>query len=383
MISVDLRAAVLEQGQPAYMIHPGKNYHLFAAFLGQGVVAPDLPLLSIPDGMNPRSHKSLETQIVRARGIRDWLAMNSTQRAETEIKVPLSDYADQKVRRYHDSYVDHMNSILWDLPEGSVIFVPNSDLAGTGFFCELESRMLPRKRFVGSREAKRFEYLGRPVRNIERVPMRFVPPEILDSKTRQSVVTQLDEELSERVFRLYYGSFSVVGGVTQVEIDIPSERFRPVDATVLSGVANVMESNLQRFEAGEMEATDFVDALFLAFDEAELQLHARLNSPGIVQIAAKSVTPMLMSVLVCLSGHATAQELADEAAARAQDNAPAVRAINLTNSKCPLDVECPRLIENRLFGILDMMGEDEIARVCERVEQFKQRTGATTDAQVE
>lgn len=213
--------------------------------------------------------------------------------------------------------------------------------------------------------------------------MRFVPPEILDAKSRHSIVTRLDADLSERVFRLYYGSFAIREGVSQVEVDIPTDVFRPADATILSGVANLLEDNLQKLERGELEPTHFVDALFLAFDQAELQLHARLASPGIVQVAAKSLTPMLLSVLLALSGSATGQEIAQEATSRANPPENAERTVNIKNSKCPDDDEFPRLIEDRLFGILNMMGEDEISRVCERVQQFKQRTQATTDAVVE
>ncbi len=383
MITVDLRTAVLEEGQAAYMVHPGKNYHLFGAFLGQHVIAPDMPELSFRDGSNPANARNLDAQINRARALRDWLALPSAERKQTEYDTALGLYVDHKKRRFHDSYIEHMSLILWELPEGTVVFVPNPDLAGKGFFCELEAPTNARKKFRGLREAKRFEYLGRPVRNIQRVPMRLIPPEILESKNRQSIVTELDAELSERIFRLYYGSFSIKGGISQVEIDIPSKVFRPADASVLSGVANLFEDNLQKLERGEVNATVLVDALFLAFNEAELQLHARLNSPGIVQVAARSVTPALLSVLISLAGNVTAQEINAEALARAQGAVDNGLSIKVINTRCADDDTYPRLIEDRLFGILNMMGEDEIRRVCERVEEFRARTNASTDAVLE
>lgn len=365
------------------MIHPGKGYHLFAPFLGHGVVSPDMPELSVKDGTDPEKDKTIDTQIKRARVLREWLDLKESERQDTEYSTQLGDYVGDERRRFHDSYVDNISLILWGLPEGTVVFVPNSDLSGQGFFCELEDPKKERKKFKGVGKAKDFHYLGRPVRNIKRVPMRLVPPEILKSKTRQSIVTELDDNLSERVYRLYYGSFSMLGGVTQVEVDIASKIFRPADAAILSGVANVFEDNLQKLERGETTATDLVDALFIAFDEAELMLHARLNSPGIVQIAAKSITPMLLSVLIALAGNASAEEIANEADARMRGGDNAELSVNVSNTKCPEDDQFPRLIEERLFGILDMMGEEEIARVCERLEQFKQRTHATTDAVVE
>lgn len=383
MHSVDLQTAILEQKQRAYMVHPGKGYHLFSPFLGHGVISSDLPELIVPDGTSPRDSGNIDSQVNRARALRDWLDLNEAERRTTEYSVALGDYVEQEKRRYHDSYIDNTALILWDLPEGTVVFVPNSDLSGHGFFCELGAPDEPRKVFLGAGKAKAFKYLGRPVYNIKRVPMRLVPPEILEAKSRQSVVTELDGGLSERVYRLFYGSFSMKEGVTQVEVDIPGAIFRPADAAILSGVANLVEDNLQKLERGERTATEFVEALFLAFDESELMLHARLNSPGVVQIAARSVTPMLLSVLLALSGEVSAQEIADEARMRAQGETRGALSINVKNTKCPEDEEFPRLIEDRLFGILDMMGEEEIIRVCDRLGEVKERTQANTDAVVE
>lgn len=380
MYTIDLRTAVIEADRCAYMVHPGKDYHLFGAFLAHDVIAPDLPELTLKDGVSPITQSGLDLQIKRARELRDWLALSEADRKKSPYTKKLTDYANLDKRRYHDSYRDNANLMLWELPEGAVVFVPNSDLAGQGIFCELGSPQASRKTFKGAGKARDFNYLGRPVRNIQRVPMRFIPPEILEAKSRQSIVTELNDELSERIFRLYYGSFSVVGGVTQIEVDIPSASFSPADAAVLSGVANLFEDNFQKFESGELNATKFVDALFLTFDEAELQLHARLNSPGIVQIAAKSMTPLLVSAFMALSGVATAKEIHHEAQSRSAVGSAATQSVNVINTSCPKDKQFPRLIEERLFGILDMMGEDEIERVCERFDQLKKRTNATTDA---
>jgi hypothetical protein len=374
LLKVNLNAAVLKQDQRAYMIHPGKGYHLFAPFFGKGVIAPDLPELIIPDGKKPSKIKNIDAQIVRARALRDWLSLNSTEREKTEVSTKLTDYESTNTRRFHEAYKEHLTLILWQLPKGTVVFVPNVDLAGNGFFCELESRKAARVQFNGAREAKRFRYLGRPVKNIKSVSMRLIPPEILASKTRQSVVTKLDSYESERIFRLYYGSYSMIGGMTQVEVDIPTKLFRPADANVISGLANLMEDNLQKFERGEINATTFVDALFLAFDDAELQIHARLNSEGILQLAAKSISPMLFSVFIAISATHTPQQVVAEIRAHT---------VNVMNSKCPDDDQYPRLIEERLYGILDMMAENEIVEVCERTKDFLERTGASTDATLE
>lgn len=372
MIRVDLNAAYIPADQKTFMLHPGKNYHLFGAFLNHGAVSSDLPNLELQNGRDPLGVANINTQIIRARALRDWLALSEDGRQQTEVRTQLADYADESTKRFHDYYREQLQDILWNLDKGTVLFVPNRDLGRLGFFCELEAPNMARVKFNGPGAAQNFLYTGRQVKNIKQVPMRLVPPEILEEKNRTSILTELDSELSERIFRLYYGTFAIENGTCQAEIEVPSENFRPADATVLSALANVLEDNLQKLEREELQPTEFLDSIFLAFDEAELQLHARLNSEGVVQIAARSVTPLLASVFLSLVGVASAQQILDETA---------TRTLTIENSQCPEDDQYPRLIEERLFGIVDMLGEDQITLICDRVQELRERTGASTQAE--
>lgn len=381
LLTIDLNTPIIEENQKAYMVHPGRHYRLFGRFLRNHAIAPDLPELSVPDGKDPRSVADLDEQIFRARAIRDWLALPKDKRAETEVPtIDLNHYKSNdefNKRAYHDNFIDNMRLILWGIPKNSTIFIPNPDLAGSGFFCELHSADEKRISFHGSLEAKPFKYLGRPIKNIKHVPMRLIPPEILAEKSRQSIVTMFDNEQSEKLYRLYYGSFSINNSITQIEIDIPSSIFRPADSNIVNGAANFFEDNIQKLEKGEINPTTFLDALFIAFDDTELQLHARLNSEGVVQIAAKSVSPLVLSILIFLAGEVSADDLVAELNNRKAHGISSQ--IKVINTKCSEDSEYPRKIENRLFGVLDMMGEQDLRLVCERLAEFKKRTGATTD----
>ena len=371
MIKIDLNAAIISSGQNAYMLHPGKNYHLFTTFARNDALSADLPNLVLLDGQAPNRAFEFDAQLNRARALRDWLALSEVDRAKVEVSEDIESYIGKDKRRYHDSYSENLHHLLWSIPEGNVFFVPNPDLSGRGFFCELENATQSRKIFRGQRLAKKYSYVGRPIRNLKWVPMRLIPPEVLEAKSRQTVITEFDKIISEKLYRLYYGSFCVNGDITQMEFDVNTKNFRPTDSNIINALANFFENNLQRLENGETVAVSLLDSVFLSYDEKELQMHARLNSEGVLQIAAKSVSPMVLSAFIALTSVASAQDIVS----KVKD-----RSIRIENSGCPLDDEYPRLIEKRLFGIVDMMGEEDLASICDRIKQLTLNNKITADA---
>lgn len=377
-IRIDLASPVIKADQPVYMLHPGKGYHLFGGFLANSTIATDLPNLDLFDGLSPNRAENIDAQISRSRAMRDWLNLNESQRASTIVDLDLKKYLTESKRRYHDSYIENLVEILWNFPTGTVVFVPSPDLSMSGFFCELKPNTENRVKFKGNGAARDYTYLGRPVDNIKKVDMRLIPKEILDSKSRQSVITELDGTLSERMYRLYYGSFIISGGIHQIEVDVPSDTFRPGDSNIVNALANMIEDNLQKsFDpavAPKTGATSLEDAAFMAFDGSELQMHARLNSQGVLQIAAKSITPLLVSIILSLGTQASSQEIFD-----ALKNTQ----ITVENSRCPMDKDFTKSVEKGFYSVIQMMGEKNVADICRRVTQLRDRTKVTTDTRVQ
>lgn len=156
MITFDLKTPIVSADQPFYMLHPGKNHHLFDKFIEHQCVSMDLPNLEIEDGVSPSKEKTIDELIHRSRAIRDWLAQNSEVRKSTEVPLELDEYRVDKPRYFHESFKETLTTILWDLPEGTQIFVPNPALYKDGFFCELQGNREDRVRFSGYRYSDQF-----------------------------------------------------------------------------------------------------------------------------------------------------------------------------------------------------------------------------------
>ncbi|NVJ92479.1 MAG: hypothetical protein HWE34_12515 [Methylocystaceae bacterium] len=371
MLHFDLNIPVIPAGQNVYMLHPGKNYHLFDRFKEYSCVSADLPGLDLLDGKSPALSERIDMQIRRARAMRDWLAMNAHDRKKNTYETDLDEFAKEDPRRFHNSYKETLIDLLWTIPAGTPIFVPSTSMLKKGFFCELGKASAPRVTFNGERSAKDFVYTGRPVVNIKQVDMRLVPPDVLEEKNRNSILTELDFESSEKMLRLFYGSFAIQGDLIQTEINIPSDVFRPADANIINGFTNYLEENLQRLENGVIDPADMLSSFFMAFDEAELRIHARLNSKGVVQVAAKTVAPYLLAFFLAIPEGLATEEIVRELA---NNN------FQVSNSKCEADVETPRLIKERLFDIVSMFGEDQVIDICNRISELKARTGASVKA---
>lgn len=96
MLHFDLRMPIIPLDQPVYMLHPGKNYHLFDSFKEYKCVSTDLPNLEINNGSDPLSRKNIDLQIKRARAMRDWLALNETERKKESYSTDEKDYFDKE-----------------------------------------------------------------------------------------------------------------------------------------------------------------------------------------------------------------------------------------------------------------------------------------------
>ena len=154
-IKIDLRIRTLGSDHKAYMIRSGKEYHLFGRFIEKEAVAPDLPELSITDGMAPLDDPTIDDQIKRARALREW-AMLPYSRSDVKPTTDLEFYGDQLKKSHHRMFVNTAQHVLWEVPTGSLIYVPNPSFLGDGLFGEVVSPSENRPRFLGERRMKAF-----------------------------------------------------------------------------------------------------------------------------------------------------------------------------------------------------------------------------------
>ena len=359
------------------MIRSGKEYHLFGRFIEKEAVAPDLPELSITDGMAPLDDPTIDDQIKRARALREW-AMLPYSRSDVKPTTDLEFYGDQLKKSHHRMFVNTAQHVLWEVPTGSLIYVPNPSFLGDGLFGEVVSPSENRPRFLGERRMKAFLFQGRRMTNIRRLPMKRLPDHLLKLKKSRVGVTQLRREDNLLLYPQYYGDFAIYQGHVQTEIKTTKDYFSPADATIVSAFANMVQENLDRLTSGDGQ--DFLsieEAAFVDWADGRIQIHAEIESPGKMQIYGSTRAPIIFAAAIALFLAVPSHDIVRHA----KENG-----IELINSRSPGGSPASGVdnseVQREISSFLVRIGADDLERTITLVKAFNERTGGTVGTSV-
>ena len=341
------------------MIRSGKEYRLFDRFIEMQAVAPDLPELDIPDGRAPLDDPTIDDQIKRARALREW-AMLPYNRSEDKPTTDLEFYKDEEKKKQHGMFVNAAQHVLWEVPEGSLIYVPNPSFLHSGLFGEVVSPSEKRLRFRGEKRMLDFSFEGRRMTNVRLLPMKKLPERLLELKKARVGVTQLEREEKLLLYRQYYGDFAIHEGRVQAEVRTTKDYFSPIDATVVSAFANMVQENLNRLgqaNVGELEFVDIREAAFMDRSVDGLLIHAEIDSPGKIQVYGRGLAPLVFKVILALFLAVPPHDLVSHA----QTNN-----IEVSNSRSSDGTRVgegeSRAIQESVVSLLKLIGADDLSR---------------------
>ncbi|GAA6198702.1 hypothetical protein NBRC116598_41470 [Pseudophaeobacter arcticus] len=377
MVTVDLKTKVLPQNHGVYMVRPGTGYHLLGAFNGNRAIAPDLAFLDVLQDERPRDFEGLEAQVKRARAFAKWVKTEET-RAFPMPSKELDDYEEDETPNRLAMYRNTADEILFSLPKGSLIFVPNPNFTQRAMIGELAGADEERVKFNGTGHWGEFEYQGRRLHNVKMLPMRKLPKEFYPPMKRRKWIHQYIGRETELLFRQYYGDFEILGRKAVTEIEVTGERVYPQDLSIIGALTTLIDQNLARQAVGDPHALSLLQAVFLPPDPDEGSvIHANLGSPGnvLVESVVRRAAPVL-KIMVILALGFTANEIWDMVQA---DN------LNITNSQALAGVGEDVLAETRqmTYDFVRSTGRENLNEIVGLVRDFHDRTGGTVDATVD
>ncbi|WP_170428126.1 hypothetical protein [Ruegeria arenilitoris] len=376
MVTVDLKTKVVSQSQRVFMVRPGSGYHLLGAFNNNGVIAPDLAFLDIPNEKRPRDYENINDQIKRARAFADWVKTEET-RTEDVPSTKLSDYKDAASSARVSMYRNTADEILYGLPKGALIFVPNPNFTQRAMFGELAGPDEARVKFNGTGHHSGFMYLGRKLNNVKFLPMRKLPKEFYEPMKRRNWIHEYGTRETELLYRQYYGDFEIVGRKAVTEIEVTGQRVFPQDLSIVGALTTLIDQNLARNAAGDPETLGLLQAVFLPPDQDEAPvIHANLGSPGNVMVESviRRAAPVL-KVIVILALTFTGTEIWS----MVQDES-----LQLTNSLALEGAGGEVLAETQqmTYDFVRSTGRESLNEIVGHVRDFHDRTGGKVDATV-
>lgn len=386
---IKLDYPVLPQTHQVWIVRPGADYRLLAAFKASSAIAPDVPLLELQDGVTAKDTKNLDQQIRRGKEWREWEKDGAN--LEKRPSTALGDY----VLSFDDG-ITHTRSrnvtiqILDTIPGGSLVFVPGASLSDDAL---LGIAAKPSdKRIVVTRqwrEDRKLEFLGRSLLNPIKIPMRLLPPEVTDlRKNRGIVAARIDDKYARvRLYREYFQSFAIEGSDAYAQ-------FRGGDAPFPAGAVGslvtlmrfVIEVRLEEENAkAENRPVQQVSAARIAqltwATNDDLLIHARVNSPfGRVTFqSARSAIFAATAFTSLATLNADAQVIQDLANNTAQVENVCVSLSSVTGTARVQADE----VRQTLYDFYAIFGAQTCAQVLEALRETVEKTQGQVDAEAE
>lgn len=386
---VKLDYPILSKDHEVWIVRPGAGYRLFKSFKDASAIAPDIPLLSVPDKTELKHSSNLDQQIRRGLAWREW--ENDGGNPGKSPSKALGDYTLSA-----DDGISHIRSknvaiqILDDIPSGALIFVPGASLSDNALLGQLAAPSAPRVSVSRQwSDGKELSFLGRSLLNPMIVPMRLLPLELTDlRKGRGLVAARIDSEYARtRLYREYFQSFSIDGGDSYAQ-------FRGGDAPFPAGALGslvtlmrfVIEARLEE-EAAKAEDRPVrqinpMQMLHLAWSTSdEVLVHARVNSPfGRVTFQSVRTAIFAATALVALATlDADAQVVQDLGSNSAQ-------VVNVCDDPASID-NVARLqageVRQTLYDFYAIFGAQTCTQVLEALRETVERTKGKVDAEAE
>jgi hypothetical protein len=122
---------------------------------------------------------------------------------------------------------------------------------------------------------------------------------------RRNWIHEYGGKETELLYRQYYGDFEIVGRKAVTEIEVTGQRVFPQDLSIIGALITLIDQKLARQAAGDAEALNLLQAVFLPPDQEEGPVvHASLGSPGnvLVESVRRRAAPVLKVIVVLALG---------------------------------------------------------------------------------
>lgn len=260
------------------LIHPGARYAFYDAISQHSVLPVDLPFFEIPNGQAVPDADRIAPMLERARVMRSWA---KRPKSDSRILMPAQDLDHYRVGLNLEAGAQGARTrlrnaaqeILWDMPEGSLVVIPQKAITGQAILAELGAPNAARYRVQGQEHYAGLNFLARSVKIVNRVPMLALPADVLGAARSTSAVQNIGGHSEDRILRLAYGDYQrdrdFVAGVMSNNEDF--------DALVLGQMIDLHVAIEHFLETGEVLEPGRVT--WARQVNSAPHLHATINSP--------------------------------------------------------------------------------------------------------
>ena len=358
-ITIDIRTRYQDADGVAYRLFPGEGYRHYTVMRDRSVIFLDNPGIGFPgpDGYQ-RSSAQLES-IVRSEYRRKIVHRGGDRLFPDLAQLEERDLSNARWSTNRIRSLNRLNRLYFEVPIGAAVvlpcplyriwdkdgelYEPTTLLGEVTGQPQILSEGAPEKILAG-------HYLARPVRWISEVDERYLPREVYRALRTESPFVALQASFASQALGTGYNNMTI-GDEFFARFTTTSTRFSPIEnfhfTAFVVAIAAALQSRIVggAVSIGERSIYDIASR----FSEFEgLEQDVSIHSPGYTTLRAKSVLPIVISVLYALATTTTAEKIYS-------DSTP--NEIRIVNSVSGTEHPCELEIAESVNGALDIMGK--------------------------
>jgi hypothetical protein len=338
----------------------------------------DLPGLDLPDEAISTMTPDIRSSILRARALKEWHEESARilrrerrtgEAGEIAPRPPMgiSDY-DPILNRKYANDLGPVVGLFGEASKGDIIVIPSQihkRQVWVGEFVEDANvrRILRIDRYgTDPIQARLVKWLG-PIDELR------LPLSLSDALRNQNPFSLLARRYHEKIFEEAYGTYYNADHFSS-RLVTESADFTSDDNFDFSLINKLISKLCADIDAGsDQEAIGSLSALLFSGavpPEYQATISCNINSPGLIDLKAGTIVPLILAVMLSLL----------QAADAAQKPSP--KEVSVINSLETGDGECLPEINQKVRAQLERMGYDVWQAACLRAQALKQRTGMTS-----
>jgi hypothetical protein len=261
------------------------------------------------------------------------------------------------------------------LKRGDLVVVPPSAFSRETYIGEVVSEPTKYESVTAPQFYGNDALPGRRVRWLAQIEKRKLPSEILDALEHPTSIYLLARSQRPAIYAAAFGTY--------VDASRPDSEFIARFSIAEDGFTTETDLRLQaffNFVAANYLAAEtngsvkrLIDVLFQELGDAAPELRTNVNSPGHVDLVAKSIVPLVAAALFALAVNV----------GRSAPEAAEANKIVIGNSKAGPDDECTALVRAATLTQLKMLRLSEWPQACELAKLVAEQAGVTATVNTE
>jgi hypothetical protein len=367
MIEVDIRTRIVAENHNVVIARPGSDYRLYFDFLEGRVVGPELPSLFLEgEKIDPRAD-DMGARVQRAKERKKW-HRNGGQIGSSP-SLDLNEYAEysssQSIRQLERVVRYYFESAK----RGDLVVVPPKSFAGdaqVGEFIDDPSQgvLWNCRFFLGDPlPVRRVKWLGQ-------LNKRDLPAKTIDTLRKPTAFFLLEKSLRSPIYRTAYRNYHLASGEFTSIFDVTTPDFNTRHGSVVNAFFNFVAANTKQIAENSGEVFDFAHGAFANLGDYSPELAVDIQSPGILSLTSRYVTPLVASALLAL-----ALTVGADAA-----DPKTTELIRIGNSSAPADDPCVIDVQKQVHAQLKLLGYTNWAAACEHLKGAAGETGLKSES---